>query len=133
MVEELASGVKALERAVAEHRERRAEAGRQLHWPREVRRGAVALLAGGMLMRELSRATGLPREELRRWRQRSAGEPRDVAGFSELRIVSSSAARSPAMSPVPSSGMLTLVGSRGNSVTGFHLHHIAALLQAGLL
>jgi len=125
--------VAGLNREAALHRVRRAEAGTQLHWPREVRRGAVALLAAGMSTGKLSRATGIPREALRNWRERSATEPRDRAGFSELRVVPVSTGRSPATSSSPSISALTLVGCRGNSVMGLDLHHIAALLQAGLL
>lgn len=115
------------------HRERRAAAGRQLHWPQEIRRSACALLARGMPIGELSRATGIPREALRNWHERPATEPRDRAGFSEVRIVPVSTPRPTATSSSPSISTLALVGFRGNSVTGLDLHHIAALLQAGLL
>jgi hypothetical protein len=82
---------------------------------------------------ELSRATGIPREALRNWREGLGSGQCDRAGFSELRIVAASAGDVSAGSLSERDKAFTLVGFRGNRVTGLDFHHIAALLQAGLL
>jgi hypothetical protein len=133
MEEKMACGMAGLRRAVAEHRARRAEAGIRLRWSGEVRRRAIALMAEGRSIGELSRTAGIPREALRAWRRRAAAEGRDRAGFSELRVVPVATSGASAAPSSPSVKVFTLLGSHGNSVTGLHLHHIAALLQAGLL
>jgi hypothetical protein len=52
--------VTGLSREAALHRERRAEASTHLHWPQEIRRGAVALLARDMPIGEWEGLGGTP-------------------------------------------------------------------------